>query len=150
MHIRAATLSDLTQLAHLFDGYRIFYKQPSDIEHAEKFLEERISKNQSQILVAEMEAGILGGFVQLYPIYSSVRMCKLWLLNDLFVAPEYRGKNVGVRLMENAKQLAVATQACGLILETAKSNEIGNALYPKVGFQLDQDHNYYFWDCPAK
>lgn len=36
--------------------------------------------------------------------------------------------------------------ACGLILETAKTNIVGNELYPKVGFSLDKEHNYYSWD----
>jgi ribosomal protein S18 acetylase RimI-like enzyme len=31
------------------------------------------------------------------------------------------------------------------MLETAKSNIEGNRLYPKVGFELDEDHNYYEW-----
>lgn len=147
MQIRKAKLADLPQLVILFDSYRIFYGQPSDVTNAEIFLAERINRNQSQILVADMENGLLSGFVQLYPIFSSVQMKKLWLLNDLFVNLEFRGQNVGVLLIEHAKQLAVTTDACGLILETAKSNTVGNSLYPKVGFQLDEHHNYYFWDC---
>jgi hypothetical protein len=31
-------------------------------------------------------------------------------------------------------------------LETAKSNTIGNNLYPRTSFFLDEDHNYYSWD----
>jgi hypothetical protein len=31
-------------------------------------------------------------------------------------------------------------------LETAKDNGIGNALYPRAGFALDEGRNYYFWE----
>ena len=73
-------------------------------------------------------------------------MNKLWLLNDLFVSEKFRGKGVSVLLIEEAKKLCKKTNACGLILETAKTNEIGNSLYPKTGFLLDLEHNYYSWE----
>jgi hypothetical protein len=31
------------------------------------------------------------------------------------------------------------------MLETAKSNDIGNNLYPKAGFELDTEFNWYHW-----
>ena len=66
--------------------------------------------------------------------------------NDLFVAPEYRSQGISVLLIDRAKQLARETNAVALTLETAKSNVIGNALYPKTGFVLDKDHNFYEWE----
>jgi GNAT superfamily N-acetyltransferase len=144
--IRKAKIDDLKQLAVLFDQYRIFYGKVSDINAAEIFLEERINKNESEIFVDETDGKILTGFVQLYPIYSSTRMKKLWLLNDLFVLPNYRGKGISTDLIEETKTLARNTNAVGLILETAKSNSIGNSLYLKTGFGIDDEHNYYSWD----
>ena len=37
------------------------------------------------------------------------------------------------------------TNACGLLLETEKTNLIGNQLYPRTGFEVDNEHNYYNW-----
>jgi GNAT superfamily N-acetyltransferase len=71
----------------------------------------------------------------------------MWLLNDLFVAENFRGKGISVQLIEAAKAHCKATKACGLLLETAKTNTIGNQLYPKTGFELDTDHNYYWWQA---
>ena len=51
---------------------------------AENFLKERLENQDSEIFVAE-ENGILTGFTQLYPLFSSTRMKRYWLLNDLFV-----------------------------------------------------------------
>ncbi len=71
-------------------------------------------------------------------------MKRLWLLNDLFVAKEFRGQGISKLLIERAKQLAEQTHAAGLLLETEKTNEIGNQLYPSAGFNLEAN-NFYFW-----
>ncbi len=146
MIIRKATIEDIRQLAVLFDAYRVFYEKDSDTAKARAFLSDRIQQNESVIFVAENEENILTGFVQLYPLFSSTRMKRLWLLNDLFVAPEQRGRGISVALIDAAKELCRSTDSCGMMLETAKSNTIGNRLYPKTGFELDNAHNYYSWD----
>jgi GNAT superfamily N-acetyltransferase len=107
---------------------------------------DRIENNESIIFVAENEENNLVGFVQLYPLFSSTRMKKLLLLNDLYVNENYRGNGISVQLIDACKGFCKTTHSCGLILETAKSNEIGNTLYPKTNFVLDNDHNYYSWD----
>ena len=141
---RKAAIQDLTQLAELFDQYRVFYHKESDIPAAENFLKERIENKDSEIFVAE-ENGNLVGFVQLYPIFSSTRMKRYWLLNDLYVNENYRGKGYSKELIEEAKQLAKSTNACGVLLETGKSNDIGNQLYPACGFELYDSVNFYEW-----
>jgi GNAT superfamily N-acetyltransferase len=146
IRVEQATLQHIESLSNLFDQYRVFYKKPSDILAAKQFLEARIKANESVIFVSFDENNQMTGFTQLYPLYSSTRMKRLWLLNDLFVHDSFRGKGFSVALIEKAKEHCRATQGCGLILETAKSNDIGNNLYPKVGFELDQNHNYYSWD----
>ena len=147
MTYRQAVEKDVKSVAELFDAYRVFYEKESDLNSAEKFLSERLKSRDSKIFVAENESQKLVGFVQLYPLFSSTRMEKLWLLNDLFVNPDFRGKGVSVNLIEQAKQLVVQTNACGMFLETSKSNVIGNNLYPKTGFKLNEDSNYYEWNA---
>lgn len=146
MAVRTAALSDLPQLSLLFDAYRIFYKQTSAPEAASNFIQKRLEQADSKIYVYSNSNGLLSGFVQLYPLFSSTRMQRLWLLNDLYVLPEYRGQGQSIQLIERAKELARSTNATGLLLETAKSNVIGNQLYPKMEFKLDAEHNFYFWE----
>ena len=141
---RKATIQDLSQLAKLFDQYRVFYHKESDILSAENFLKERIEKQDSEIYVAESD-GILVGFVQLYPLFSSTRMKKYWLLNDLFVNENHRGKGFSKELIESAKEVCKSSDACGILLETGKSNDIGNQLYPSCGFELYDEVNFYEW-----
>ena len=143
--VRSATQDDLPALAELFDAYRIFYEKKSDIPGAMAFLFDRLQNNESVIFVSETD-GRLTGFTQLYPLFSSTRMKRLWLLNDLYVSPEWRGQGHSIALIDAAKQHAIKTNAAGLMLETATSNFIGNQLYPKTGFVCDEDHNYYSWD----
>ncbi len=144
MEVREVLQSDLEQIAKLFDLYRIFYRKNSDVKGANRFIGERINQGDSKIFVCEKD-GKLIGFVQLYPLFSSTRMKKLWLLNDLFVDSNYRGIGVSIQLIEKAKELVKETNACGMFLETEKSNMIGNKLYPKTGFELNEGSNYYEW-----
>lgn len=146
MKIRKTEPDDIKNLSVLFNDYRIFYEMESDLKGAENFLLERIKNKESEIFIAENSENNLIGFVQMYPIFSSTRMKKLWLLNDLFVAKNYRGLGVSVLLINKAKELCIATNSCGIVLETAKSNDAGNKLYPKTGFIMDLDHNYYSWN----
>lgn len=143
--IRKANLQDLAQLSQLFDEYRTFYHKSSDRSAAQQFLSERLENNDSEIFVVE-EDGKLGGFVQLYPLFSSTRMKRYWLLNDLYVTSEYRGKGYSKVLIEEAKVLCRTSDSCGMYLETGKENRIGNQLYPSVGFKKYDEVNFYEWE----
>jgi GNAT superfamily N-acetyltransferase len=142
---REAGLDDLPFLSVLFDKYRVFYGKLSDVPAAENFLKDRIIQKESIIYVCLDNDQILG-FTQLYPLFSSTRMKRLWLLNDLFVDSPYRGLGISKILIDKAKDLAIHSGAAGLSLETAKSNMIGNNLYPSVGFRLEDEVNFYFWE----
>lgn len=144
--IRNVTPGDIESLSHLFDAYRVFYRKESDPGGARKFLSERILNKESEIFIA-IDGEIITGFVQLYPVFSSTRMKRLWLLNDLFVHSSYRKKGIAIALINQSKLHCNQTNACGLMLETAKTNLEGNRLYPKMGFNADEEHHYYYWDA---
>lgn len=146
VEIKQATLDHLTGLASVFDAYRVWYRKNSDQETALKFLEERIKKQESVIYIAVENDEIIG-FTQLYPLFSSTRMKRLWLLNDLFLKPAHRGKGISKQLINAAKDLCRSTDGCGIMLETENNNDIGNKLYPSVGFELNSSHNFYEWTC---
>ena len=142
--IRKAGLEDLDEAAMLFNQYRIFYRQQSDLERGKAFLKERLLNNESDIFLA-FDGARAVGFVQLYKLYHYTKLQKQWLLSDLFVHPDYRGKGISVALIDRSKQWSDETGACGLMLETEKTNDIGNKLYPRCGFEYDGAHNYYHW-----
>ena len=94
MQIEVATKDHLEQIVPLFDAYRVFYEQPSDLAASRAFIAERLERGDSHILLAR-EAGKAVGFTQLYASLSSVSMRKIWILNDLFVAPGGRRLQAG-------------------------------------------------------
>lgn len=146
---RKAIIEDSSELSVLFDEYRIFYQKKSDVKSAEIFLKDRMVNKDSEIYIAESD-GKIAGFVQLYPLFSSTRMQKYWLLNDLYVNENFRGKGFSKLLIEEAKNLCRETSACGMLLETGKNNEIGNQLYPNCGFELYDSVNFYEWTNPER
>lgn len=143
VRIQQAKIEHLEKLIELFDAYRVWYRKPSDKTTARSFLKERIIKEESIVYMA-FDGDDAIGFTQLYPLFSSTRMKRMWLLNDLFVAKEHRGKGISKQLINAAQDLARKTNAAGVLLETEKSNDIGNRLYPATGFELEEN-NFYFW-----
>lgn len=133
----------LDQVTPLFDAYRRFYRKPTDEAGARAFLQDRLHKGDSLILLALDETPRALGFTQLYPAFSSVRMQALWILNDLFVAPEARGRGVARRLMEAARQRAQQAGVVALALATEKNNTTAKGLYESLGYERDTDFDYY-------
>ena len=141
--IKRITLSDILDIAPLFDGYRVFYKQQSDIEAAVKFLQERISNNESVIFATYYNNKAVG-FVQLYFTYSSVSLERSLILNDLFVDPKFRNKDIGKDLLLKAQEFCMQNNYKGLALETAINNP-AQKLYEKLGWIKDSYCFHYFW-----
>ncbi|WP_209578022.1 MULTISPECIES: GNAT family N-acetyltransferase [unclassified Sphingobacterium] len=143
-NIKKVGLNELDETAELFNLYRIFYRQNDDYQQCRQFVRERMIHDQSTIFVVYAN-GKAVGFVQLYKLYHYIKLAKQYLLSDLFVHPDYRGHGLSVALINQAKQWCGETEACGLMLETEKTNDIGNKLYPRCGFEYDGNHNYYYW-----
>ncbi|KAA0965717.1 GNAT family N-acetyltransferase [Sporosarcina sp. ANT_H38] len=143
MSILKATVSDLDSLAELFDLYRLFYQQKSDLSGARKFIKERLHNEESVIFIAYDGSDSIG-FVQLYPSFSSVSMKRTWVLNDLYVKENGRGKGFGEKLIRTAIAFAEETDAKGVLLETGKENVTAQSLYEKIGFNKETNHFYFF------
>jgi len=143
MEIVQATPADVGAVAPLFDAYRQFYKRPSNEEAARRFLFARLSKGESVLFYAQ-HLQTPEGFVHLYPVFSSLNLTRQWILSDLFVVPEARKQSVGHALMNRARQFAEATQADGLMLETAADNQPAQRLYERLGWKRDEEFYRYF------
>jgi len=137
------TTKDFGDLVSLFDGYRQFYGQRSDLAAARAFLGDRIERNESVIYLAYTSPGEAAGFTQLYPSFSSVSLKPLWILNDLFVRSDTRRGGVGRALLERARQHAVETGAKGLVLTTGVTNEAAQTLYESCGWLRDDEFFQY-------
>jgi ribosomal protein S18 acetylase RimI-like enzyme len=136
----------------LFDKYRVFYGQESNLELAKSFIQERQDNHESVIFVAlsdEKKQPI--GFTQLYPIYSSVRAVKNWLLNDLYVDNAYRKQGIGENLIRAAMDFAKEQNAKFIELSTAVTNQTAQSLYEHIGFEKQNpDTEYYTYRIDLK
>jgi GNAT superfamily N-acetyltransferase len=137
-----AELDDLDALVPLLDGYRRFYRQSSDLAGARAFMADRIKRGDSVIFLAVVDGAIVG-FTQLYPLFSSVSMKRLWMLNDLFVAPDGRKSGAGRALLERAERWARETGAKGLTLSTEITNLAARRLYEACGWTKDEEFVHY-------
>jgi ribosomal protein S18 acetylase RimI-like enzyme len=157
--VRTATLADLEALAPLFDAYRQFYEMPADFPLAKHYLGERLTRNESVILLALLSATTtppvqdptlasfastasatqdLVGFCQLYPTFCSVEAKPTYTLYDLYVAPEARRLGAAQALMLVAEELALRDGKARLDLSTAKSNHGAQRLYESLGWVRDE------------
>ena len=139
--IRRAKKKDIEDLSILFDKYRLFYKQRSDVEKARSFLKKRMKRKESVIFVAE-ERDELIGFTQLFPIFSSVSMKRTWLLNDLYVNEKSRGIGAATKLLDAAKEFGAETNSKWLLLQTAAENFTAQKVYEKNGWVKETDLFY--------
>lgn len=149
MDIQRISNAERHLVIDLFDKYRIFYQQPSDRDLADNFINNRLDNNESIIFVAlEKKDGINIpiGFTQLYPMYSSVRAVKNWILNDLYVDATERRKGVGEILIRAAMEFAKENGAIFVQLETAVDNYTAQSLYESIGFVKQQpDLNFIIY-----
>ncbi len=146
--VHKATKEDIEELTVLFDLYRIYYHQPSDIGAGKKYLTQRMENGESVVFVAANEKGLVG-FTQLYPIFSSVSLQRTWLLNDLYVHATARKQGVAEQLLDAAKQHGIATGSKWLLLQTNNDNFPAQSLYEKTGWKKMSDY-FYEYPLPAK
>ena len=143
LNIIRANFTHLDQVAPLFDGYRVYYAQTTDIESSKEFIRQRIVLQDSVIFLAVDDNGKGLGFTQLYPTLSSVSMGRVWILNDLFVHPDARKQGVGRLLLERAKQFGIEHGALRLQLSTELTNSSAQSLYESLGWQRDEEFYHY-------
>jgi ribosomal protein S18 acetylase RimI-like enzyme len=138
-NVRQATVDDLAQLGSLFDAYRQFYELPADEAAARAYLRERLSAQDSVVLVAQApDTATLHGFCQLYPSRCSLLGAPIYILYDLSVDPAARGSGTAKALMLAAVERARRDGKARLELQTARTNQPARALYEALGWQLDE------------
>jgi ribosomal protein S18 acetylase RimI-like enzyme len=134
---REAIPSDAPAISELFDLYRQFYEQEPNRQLALEFITERLSKQESVILVAENPQSGLIGFCQLYPTFCSVEAKPIYSLYDLFVVPSARKSGVAKLLLQAAEAKAANAGKVRMDLTTAKTNTAAQSLYESLGWIRD-------------
>lgn len=148
IHIEKFKTRDFDELVGLFDSYRQFYNQATNLHSAKEFLSERIKKQESVIFVARRARKLIG-FAQLYPAFTSVGMAGTWILNDLYIDTSERTHGTGTALVKRAIIFAKNSGALKITLETAKDNIKAQNIYNKLGFKQVKNFISYSLDFLA-
>ncbi len=147
IRVRPAGPADLAALVPLFDAYRGFYHQAPDLPKVSRFLEDRLRNRDSFVFLACVEGEVLpAGFTQLYPVFSSVTIGRALILNDLFVAPNHRGRGVAQALLARAAAFGRETGARYLELATQITNTSAQRLYERAGWVRQTEFFHYELD----
>ncbi|QYJ87638.1 GNAT family N-acetyltransferase [Shewanella mesophila] len=144
--IRRVTLEDVDVVAQLFDEYRQFYHQESNIPLATQFISTRLLNRDSIIFVVLDNQGVALGFCQLYPSFSSISAQSMLILSDLYVTQHARCVGLGRRLMNTAMEYARTKNVKTIFLETHKQNHQAQALYESLGFIQEKEFLSYNLD----
>ena len=141
-NIQQATSENIEDITALFDEYKVFYKPKYDINSVAALIPERITKSDSVIFLADIDVQVVG-FTQIYPMFLSVSMQKLYVLKDIYVDPTHKGKGIGKILLNRGKEYTIEHHEKSLILET-EINNTGKHLYERLGKLKDLQYLQYF------
>lgn len=138
----------LDKLVTLFEEYRLFGGFEPSPKSTKTFLKRLIVNKESVIFIAiDSTTDNVMGFVNLYPSYSSLALQRLWILNDLGVSSDFRGKGVSKALILQVQQFAKETNAIRIELKTECTNTTALNLYKSMNFTIDKDNVYYRVTC---
>ncbi|MGG8094493.1 GNAT family N-acetyltransferase [Klebsiella aerogenes] len=142
MNIYQAQPQDVDTVLPLYLAYRRFYQVEENLVQAREFILKRLQLNESVIFFAEVDGKVVG-FTQLYPLFCSLEMKRIWLLYDLYVDESARQHGVAQQLIARAEQLAKESDSAFIMLSTATDNTKAQALYERSGFVRDTDFYVY-------
>ncbi len=138
LQIIKADLEKINLASLIFNDYRIFYNQESNIKDCYDFLLDRTINDESLIYLGLIENNPVA-FMQIYQSFSSVGLKKIYILNDLYVAEQYRGKKIGRAMLVKALEVAKSKNITKIALQTAKTNQTAQNLYQSFSFIQDQE-----------
>jgi GNAT superfamily N-acetyltransferase len=142
MNLKTIEQVDIERVAYLFDQYRQFYRRPPDIRAALAFMRDRVRKRDS--LIAVMECGeVLAGLIQVYPTLSSITVSDVWVINDLYVEPAYRGRGIAGELIGWVHATAKTVGIGQIRISTEISNVVAQKLYESIGYTADTRFKHY-------
>jgi GNAT superfamily N-acetyltransferase len=134
MEIRPAVESDISAVMPLMRAYCDFYESNPPDAGLDEMARALIASedDQGMLLVAD-DGGQAIGFAAVGWKWSSLRGARIAVLEDLFVAPEARGRGAADALIEGCADRARENGAPVVTWITAPDNHRAQAVYNRVG-----------------
>ncbi len=145
IYIRRAHGADLPQLTRLVEQYRAVFGMTPDASGVSKFLVTRLDNNDALIRVAEAANEQLVGFCLVLTIPGTVRLQKHFMLQDIFVHPDWRRRGIARLMVSDVQEQATESGAIGIMLEAPTHLKAAQELYPRMGFGRYQGAKFYWW-----
>jgi GNAT superfamily N-acetyltransferase len=132
--VGAVREEEFDTLLPLIAAYQRFYEVDDvDDERNRLFFRRFIEpSDDGRLLAARDEDGVTLGYACLYWHFSSLQATETVLMNDLYVAPEARGRGVGRALIEAAAGVTRERGAAWLEWATAPDNDTAQRLYDSL------------------
>jgi GNAT superfamily N-acetyltransferase len=143
--VRRATDTDLPLLARYgfalarlhvgFDAERFAVPPGGEAAYA-AFFQAELQRPEVVLLIAEVGPQPVGyAFVRLEPMsLVEIRGAGAWL-HDIYVDPEARSGGIGRRLLEAAKEAALALGSSSLMLSASSQNAAARQLFERAGLR---------------
>lgn len=127
--------ADLPDLVPLVAAYLDFYETPQEPTAIERHCRVLLAdpEREGVQLLARGAGGTAVGFATLYWSWSTTRLGRLAVMNDLFVAPEARGSGAAEALILACRDRAQKRGCVALQWQTALDNRRAQAVYERVG-----------------
>jgi GNAT superfamily N-acetyltransferase len=136
---------DLGDLLPLVRAYCDFYEvAPSDeaLLAMSRALIADPRREGMQLLARDDDTGAAHGFATIFWSWATTRGGRIGVMNDLFVAPQARGRGVADALIAACAQRCAAHGAIALEWQTALDNHRAQAVYDRIGAQRSQWLDY--------
>jgi len=132
--IRSATEEDYPLILELFREFSVYQKLPERMHNSL----ERMKEEQEffHCFVAETEEKEIIGYATWFFTYFTWSGKGLYI-DDLFVKPAYRGKGIGLQLMEKVFALGKSEKCHKIRWQVSWWNEPAIALYKRLGAEID-------------
>jgi len=134
VEVSAVREEEFETLLPLISAYQRFYEvEDVDSERNRFFFSRFLAPSEDgQLLAARDEGGVILGYACLYWHFSSLQALETVLMNDLFVAPEARGRGIGRALIEATADVARERGAAWVEWSTAPDNHTAQRLYDSL------------------
>ena len=131
--IEAVSNKNMDEVLPLIRAYLEFYKV-ADISDARnrQFFSQFGESSPAGCQFVFRESDCVVGFATIYFTYASSITAKVAVLNDLYTAPDYRGKGIGRQLIEHCRSYGVKNGASRLQWLTAPDNKPAQRLYDSM------------------
>lgn len=147
LNVREATSADVDLLKGMIDQMAAFERLPVTITRDDLLADGFGDDRKYRAFIAEWDGGPCG-YALFHPCYSSFQGKGIFL-EDLYVAPGHRGKNVAKTLLGRVAAAAIAQRCFGVALNVLGWNQRALDFFTHAGAEQSEDWRTLWITPPA-